>query len=130
MFCNNFYTQKVSFNDIKKYASHLRGLRNIIMHFDIAKYNANKINYIETLAFWETQLFCQNCFIHKLPPIQPTIKNILNQIKTNYPLLFQEKDRQIVDIFDDIAFINGLPVEKLPQYWSIGRQIYETKKDI
>ena len=126
-FCCNFYTQKVLLDDVKKYSSSLKKLRNIIMHFDIINYKNNKISYIEALAFWETQLHCKNCFIHDLPPVIPTIKNILKLIKSNYPDLFEENDRQIVDIFDDIAFINGLPVEKLPQYWSIGRQIYLMK---
>lgn len=128
MFYNNFYTHKVPHNDIKKFSSLIRKLRNIIMHFDIDKYKSNKLNYIETLAFWETQLHCQNCFIHNLPPISPTINNILSIIKLHYPALLKESDREIVDVFDDIAFINGLPVEKLPLYWSICRQIYSIKR--
>ena len=32
-------------------------------------------------------------------------------------------------MYDDLAFINGVPVDKLPSLWSIGRAIYELKKE-
>lgn len=127
LFNNNFYTKKYSLNEIKAYSSRLGKLRNVIMHFDIETYKNNKIEYVKTLAFWETQLRCKNYFIHDLPKVTPTIKNILDLIAKYYPEIFKIRDREIVDIFDDIAFINGLPIEKLPQYWSIGRQIYSMK---
>ncbi len=127
LFNNNFYTKNCSLNDVKAYSSKLSKLRNVIMHFDIDTYKNNKLEYIKTLAFWETQLHCKNYFIHELPKIKPTINNILELIAKYYPQIFEIKDREIVDIFDDIAFINGLPIENLPQYWSIGRQIYSIK---
>lgn len=127
LFYNNFYTKSCSLNDVKAYSSKLSKLRNIIMHFDIDTYKNNKLEYIKTLAFGETQLHCKNYFILELPKIKPTINNILELIAKYYPQIFEIKDREIVDIFDDIAIINGLPVGKLPQYWSIGRQIYSIK---
>lgn len=127
LFYNNFYTKSCSLNDVKAYSSKLSKLRNVIMHFDIDTYKNNKLEYIKTLAFGETQLHCKNYFILELPKIKPTINNILELIAKYYPQIFEIKDREIVDIFDDIAIINGLPVGKLPQYWSIGRQIYSIK---
>lgn len=127
LFNNNFYTKTCSLNDVKAHSSKLSKLRNVIMHFDIDTYKNNKLEYIKTLAFWETQLHCKNYFIHDLPKVTPTIKNILKLIVKYYPEIFETKDREIVDVFDDIAIINGLPIEKLPQYWSIGRQIYSMK---
>ncbi len=128
-FANNFYRQKIVFNDLKKYAAAIKKLRNIVMHFRIQDYKINKLKFIDALTFWELLLVCNNCFIHSLPPIEPTIKNIVLQMKEFYPNFDNANDRHLCDIFDDIAFKNGLPVEKLPKYWSIGRQIYKYKKD-
>lgn len=128
-FSNAFYTQKIDLNTLKKYASTLKKLRNIIMHFDVKSYKQNKLVHLDTLAFWESNLYCGNRFIHNLPKIKPTMENILQLIKDNNTELFYSSDREVVDVFDDIAFINGLPVEKFPQYWSIGRKIYSMKRD-
>ena len=128
-FSNNFYRQKIVFNDLKKYAAAIKKLRNIVMHFRIQDYKINKLKFIDALTFWELLLVCNNCFIHSLPPIEPTIKNIVLQMKEFYPNFDNANDRHLCDIFDDIAFKNGLPVEKLPKYWSLGRQIYKYKKD-
>ena len=125
-----YYNKKINFNDLKKYASKLKKLRNVIMHFNIANYKINKSIYIDTLIYWEMLIYCKNCFIHSLPPIKPTINNILNQLKERYPDIYNNDDRYLCDVFDDIALKNNLPVEKLPQYWSIGRQIYKIKKSM
>lgn len=127
-FTHAFYCKKPKPGELDSNTAILCRLRNIIMHFDIKSYQNQKIKYIKTLAFWETQLHCRNHFIHDLPAVKPTINNILNLIKNNFPDIFKKNDREIVDIYDDIAFINGLPVEDLPQYWSIGRQIYQINR--
>ena len=130
-FNNCFYfNKKINFNDLKKYSSKLKTLRNTIMHFNITNYQQNKSIYKETLIYWERLINCKNCFIHQLPPIRPTIKNILNQLKIYYPDIYQFNDRYFCDVFDDIALKNNLPAEKLPQYWSIGRQMYQIKREI
>lgn len=130
-FNKHFYNNRnVYFNDLKKYSSKLKKLRNDIMHFNVQNFTRNKVVYIETLIFWELLLYCQNCFIHTLPPIKPTINNILNQLKDYYPDIYSKSDRYLCDVFDDIALKNNLPVDKLPQYWSIGRQIYIIKKSL
>lgn len=126
-FNKNFYKQKIEFNDIKKYASLLTKLRNTIMHFQIQDYQLKKNDFIDALSFWEQLLICNNCFIHQLPPVRPTIKNIVLQMKQFYPHFDIANDRHLCDIFDDIAYKNGLTIDKLPKYWSIGRQIYKFK---
>ncbi len=127
LFMSEFYCTKVDSGKIDSNKALLCKLRNIIMHFDVKSYKENKEKYIKTLAFWETILHCRNHFIHDLPQIKPTTSNILRQIKDNFPEIFDKSDREIVDIYDDIAFINGLPIERLPLYWTIGRQIYQIK---
>ena len=32
-------------------------------------------------------------------------------------------------MFDDAAFVNGWDVKDLPEYWTIGRQLYNLKRD-
>lgn len=126
-FCRTMFLKKEPLNNLKSHASKLVSLRNIIMHFNISDYYMNKTKYLETLNFWETVLDCNNNFIHHIPELKPTIKNILNQIEIFQPNILKENDRIIVDVFDDIAFIKGLSTDDLPQYWSIIRQLYEVK---
>ena len=45
-FSKNFYRETVIFNDLKKYASGLKKLRNEIKHFDIRTYKQNKISFL------------------------------------------------------------------------------------
>lgn len=127
-FVRNFYRKNVIFNDLKKYASRLKKLRNAIMHFDVITYKQNKSNYILSLSYWEQQLNCSNCFIHTLPKIEPKIAPILRMLSLHKPDFFETSDRLICDMFDEIAFLNGCKVEDLPEYWSIGRTIYNLKR--
>lgn len=127
-FINYLYYKKVDHNYIKKYAVQLRNLRNTVMHFDINNYLNNKKLYLEALNFWENLLFCTNSFIHELPQVKPKTMTILKLIAKECPEILEMDDRIICDVFDDIAFINGLPISELPPYWSIGRGIYEIKR--
>ncbi len=129
-FINNLYYRKVDHNQIKKYAVQLRQLRNTVMHFDINNYITNKKAYIEALNFWEQLLFCSNSFIHELPKTTPKTTTILKLIAKECPEILEMNDRTICDIFDDIAFINGLPISELPSYWTIGRSIYNIKRKL
>ncbi len=128
-FMQNLYGQKLIFNDIKKYGSNIIKLRNIIMHFNINDYKTGKNNHIEALNYWEKVLQCNICFIHTINIKQPTIKNILKEMSIKCPDFYSANDRYLCDIFDDIAFMSGISIEKLPKYWSIGREIYKIKKD-
>lgn len=128
IFTDNFYRTKVDFNDIKKYGSQIKTLRNKIMHFQISDYKKGKKESIEALSYWEQILACNNCFMYKIKVSKPSIMNILKGMKEHCPDFSTENDRYLCDVFDDIAFMNGVTVDKLPKYWSIGRQIYELKK--
>ena len=129
VFTDNFYRHRVEFNDVKKYGAILKALRNMVMHFQVQDYKNSKDASVEALAFWEQLLFCENCFMYKIQVSSPTIKNILQGMKEHCPDFYTANDRYLCDIFDDIAFINGVPVDKLPKYWSIGRQIYNFKRN-
>lgn len=124
-FTDNFYRTKVNFNDVKQYGSALVKLRNVIMHFQIDNYKLFKIENLKALAYWEQILLCENCYIHNITISNPSIKNILLAMKEHCIDFDNLSDRYLCDTFDDIALLNGVAVEKLPKYWSIGRQIYE-----
>lgn len=127
-FNKNFYCQKVLFNDLKKYASLLKKLRNAIMHFDIKTYKQNKSAFIKALSYWELQLNCSRCYIHNLPATTPKITPILNLLALHNPDFFSLSDRIICDVFDEVAFLNGREIKDLPEYWSIVRTYYELKR--
>lgn len=123
-FTDNFYRKKVNFNDIKQYGSALIKLRNEIMHFQIEHYKSFKMEALKALAYWEQILLCENCYIHDIKISNPSINNILFAMKEHCSEFNNLSDRYLCDTFDDIALLNGVSVEKLPKYWSIGRQIY------
>ncbi len=131
LFKRNFYNENVpEFNLLKKYVANLAKLRNLIMHFNFLDFQKEKLLYIETLRFWETLLNEDNAFIHKLPEVKPTIKNILKAIQKTAPEIYSGYDRTLCDVFDDIAIMNNLEINSLPQYWSILRQRYLLSKPI
>lgn len=129
-FTRNFYREKLIFNDLKRAAALLTKLRNNIMHFNLSSYKANKRNYLWALGFWEKQLNCSICFIHSLPQTEPKIIHILKLLISCNQDILTMSDRIVCDIFDDVAFLNGLEVKKLPEYWSIVRCFYELKRKI
>lgn len=127
-FNKNFYCQRTVFNDLKKYASLLKRLRNAIMHFDINTYKQNKVNFLKALGYWEIQMNCSKCFIHNLPPTTPKISPVLRLLATNNPDFLTLSDRLVCDMFDEVAFLNGKEIKDLPEYWSIVRVFYELKR--
>ena len=129
-FVRNFYRQSVVFNDLKKYSSALKKLRNAIMHFDILTYKQNKTNYIIALGYWEKLLNCTYSFIHSLPPVEPKISPILKLLSQYEPDFFQTSDRIVCDLFDEVAFLNGRQVKDFPEYWSIVRTFYDLRRKL
>lgn len=127
-FIDNFYKRKIDFNEMKQNASLIIKLRNIIMHFNISDYKLNKNKYISSLMYWEQILNCTNCNLYNIKLDKVTTKDILMVIKNNCLDFKTADDRFLCDLFDDIAIMNGLPIEKLPKYWTIGRQIFKLKK--
>ena len=130
VFMKNLYLKDIDLNYMKSYQIKLCELRNAVMHFNIEKYIQNKVVYIEALSYWERLLFCSNYQLQQLPKVKPTTMNILEMIEKEMPEVLEMSDRVVCDIFDDIAYINGFPLKKLPLYWTIGRQIYELKSKI
>lgn len=128
-FINNLYFLKPDKNIARKYKDILYNLRNNIMHFNLNDYIKNKKEYLEALSYWERLFFCSNAKLQELPPVKPSIMPILKMLEKEYPEIMQMDDRVICDVVDDILFINGIPFEKYPKYWSIVRQIYEFKKN-
>lgn len=134
VFQKNFYGTEI--DDIKhqeiiSYAGRLISLRNSIMHFNIKMYQRNRENYLKTLIYWEKLLACPNMkYIHNLtfnkkPQIAPTLRALAGI----YPDFLTLSDRLVCDMFDDVAFINGWDINKLPEYWTIGRALHELKSN-
>lgn len=59
---------------------------------------------------------------------KPTIKQIVERIAVFNPSLMDD-DRQFCYFFDQIALNNGYQDFELPLYWTIGRAIYNYKKE-
>jgi hypothetical protein len=122
----NLYYKKPNHNDVKKSLACLSSLRNCVMHFNFKQFSKNRKNYINAIIFFENHL---NCFMRKINYIDgfdnPTVKGILEVLYLHYPDIFEENDRLLCDVFDDIAILNGRQADELPQYWSILRQKYE-----
>lgn len=129
-FRNNFYTHFPGQNFINAQADCLNKLRNLVMHFNLHEYKNGKKDYLEALGYWERLLYCPNAFMYELPRIKPTTPKILQLLASNFPELFEFDDRIICDMFDDLAFINGKSVNNLPKLWTVGRQIYDLKKEL
>lgn len=134
---NAFYVKNPDFNMIDKYSIYLINLRNYIMHFNYQDYLKDKQNYLDALKYFEIHLGCSNYKLHSINlDSDQSINAILEAIKSIMPELFDkesnitQKDRTVCDIFDDLAFINGSPYNKLPALWSILRQKYDLESKI
>jgi len=111
-------------------------LRNCIAHYDVFKYQKYRLKFIRSLMFFEVHL---GCSIHKLHSLgkfskKPITSDILIALYTIKPELFEKetskdftynKDRVLLDMFDDIAVMNGWNYNKLPSPWTILRQKYD-----
>jgi len=110
-------------------------LRNCIAHYNIVKYEKYRLKFTRALIFFEVHL---GCSIHKLHSLdkfnkKPSTNDILIALYTIEPKLFEkgkkenfsyDKDRRLLDLFDDIAAINGWDYNNLPSPWTILRQKY------
>lgn len=59
---------------------------------------------------------------------KPTTRQIVERLAIFNPSLM-DNDRQFCYFFDQIALSNGYYEHELPSYWTIGRTIYNYKKD-
>ncbi len=126
-------------NLVKRRKGELIKLRNCIAHYNISIYSKQHHKYTRALMFFEVHL---GCSIHKLHSLQkfnkkPSTKDILIALFTIEPELFEkgkndnlpyDRDRLLLDMFDDIAVINGWSYTNLPSPWTILRLKYELMK--
>lgn len=69
-----------------------------------------------------------NNFLKNMFESKPSIKQIVERIAIFNPSLM-DNDRQFCFLFDQIALNNGYQDFELPLYWTIGRAIYNYKKE-
>lgn len=142
-FCNEdiarlFYFKKPeNFKSLKDSKNHIRDLRNDIAHYNFNRYEQNKQLYLKALMLFEIHIGCSIATLYELPEFdkKPTIKDILIRINQLHPALFKaqpeeqeyhyNKDRILLDLFDDFAVVNGWDYSELPSPWSILRQKYD-----
>ena len=115
-------------------------LRNCIAHYDISKYEKNHPKFTRALIFFEVHLGCSIHKIHSLKKFdkKPSTSDILIALYTIEPRLFDkgksddfpyDRDRLLLDLFDDLAVINGWDYNSLPSPWTILRQKYALMKN-
>lgn len=125
-FIRTIYHQKPCHDDVKKFSSRLALLRNCVMHFNFNDYVSNRGEYISALIFFENHLDCFMRLINIMPGINNiTVQGILDSLYLHNPTIFDENDRILCDVYDDVAILNGKPADMLPQYWTILRCKYE-----
>ena len=124
------FGKKINLNEVKQKALHLKRLRNSVMHFDYTTYADNEQTWLSALIYWEKLIEVPKMqYIHNLSlNKKPRITTVLKALSDTYPDFLSLSDRLVCDMFDDIAFINGWGINELPQYWSIGRALYELRR--
>ena len=133
IFQKNFYGYEIDdarFQEVITFTGKLIKLRNSIMHFNVSTYRKSKSAFLETLIYWEKLLDCPNMkYIHGHHfTDKPRVASILKALAETYPDFLNLSDRLVCDMFDDIAFINGWDINNLPEYWTIGRTLYDLKR--
>ncbi|MBO6088291.1 hypothetical protein J6P92_08120 [bacterium] len=133
-----FYVKEnINFIELKKAKMPLINLRNYIAHFDFKKYQKDKNEYLQSLLLYEINLGCSLGKYDSIPNdlgYKPVISKIIEKIYELAPELFQKdvphsvfpynKDRMIVDMYEDIAVLNGYEYGELKSQWDIIRQKY------
>lgn len=122
----------------------LRKLRNTIAHYNFDKYAQNKENYWDALLLFENHIGHNIRGIERLPVLgfKPPIVRILQSIADFRPDLFDlnlneenqmihhyNKQRLLLDLFDEIAIYNGYDSTELHSPWSIFREVFRFKKE-
>ena len=135
---NNFYAIKIEkFKELRNNRENLVALRNHIAHFNFKDYQKHKIAYLNSLMLYENALGCSlgkygdSCL--KLSS-KPNLTTIIEKIYEISPELFMKdtnksdfpynKDRIIVDMYEDIAVLNGWEYSELKSQWDVIRTKY------
>lgn len=127
-----------TFSNLRKNCKNLINLRNDIAHFNFKRYRENKVNYHEALILFEMHIGCslgKYSYIPNNLPYKPSIMQIHKKIYELAPELYKKdtphsdfaynKDRMIIDMFEDIAVLNGWEYSELKSPWDIIRAKYK-----
>ena len=133
-----FYAkEKVNFVELRKAKTPLINLRNYIAHFDFRKYQKDKNEYLQSLLLFELNLGCSLGKYDSIPNdlgYKPPMPKIVEKIYELAPELFYKnvphsafpynKDRMLVDMYEDIAVLNGYEYGELKSQWDVIREKY------
>ena len=134
-----FYAVKIEkFKELRNSREALITLRNHIAHFNFKAYSAKKKEYLNALLLYE---YCLGCSLGKYGKIpsdlgyKPNMSKIIQTIFNLAPELFMKnipqeqfpynKDRMIVDLYEDIAVLNGWEYCELKSQWDVIRKKYD-----
>ena len=137
-----FYVkERVNFLELKKAKTPLVNLRNYIAHFDFKKYQKDKNEYLHSLLLYEINIGCSLGKYDSIPNdlgYKPAMTKIIEKIYELAPELFYKnvphsafpynKDRMIVDMYEDIAVLNGYEYGELKSQWDVIREKYRFNK--
>lgn len=137
-----FYCQKnINFKELKNCKMPLINLRNDIAHFDFKRYRKNKNEYLHSLLLFEINIGCSLGKYSKIPNnlgYKPNMSKIIETIYELAPDLFKKntpnsvfpynKDRMLVDMYEDIAVLNGWEYSELKSQWDVIRKKYDFNK--
>lgn len=127
---------------LKKQRFLLKNLRNDIAHYNFSNYEKNKKEYWDALLEFEVYFGFSPKGIFELPffGYKPNLKEILYKIGEARPDLLQvsyeeseyfyNKDRVLLDLYDEIALYNGYDETDLQSPWSILREVYRVKNEV
>lgn len=138
----NFYVKEnINFRQLKENRMPLINLRNYVAHFNFKEYETDKNKYLQALMLYE---ICIGCSLGKYESIpndlgrQPNMVKIIEKIYELCPELFKKdvphsafpynKDRMIVDMYEDIAVLNGWKYNELKSQWDVIRTKYNFNK--
>lgn len=136
---NSFYEkEQVNFKELKNAKQSLIYLRNYIAHFNFKEYKDNKKEYLQALLLYEISIGCSLGKCDSIPNNlgnKPSMPKIIETIYELAPELFQKdvphsafpynKDRMIVDMYEDIAVLNGYDYGELKSQWDVIREKYK-----
>lgn len=131
---NNFFNKQIHTNttDFQKQQKALNNFRNCLAHCDIKKYSNERKRLINGLLYFENLLNCNPVMtISFINQINITKKLSVYEILAfiyNLDKTYFNDDKLLINLFDDIALINGYTFYSLPQRWSIIRQKFEIQK--
>ena len=137
-----FYVREhVNFIELRNAKMYLINLRNHIAHFDFKKYRETKNEYLHSLLLYEINLGCSLGKYDTVPNnlgYKPSMIQIIEKIYELAPELFKKdiphsafpynKDRMLVDMYEDIAVLNGYEYSELKSQWDVIREKYRFNK--